>query len=75
VFAQRSDWDDSSIVAVHNFAGRDARAQLVLEGEGALVDLFNGEDHELDAGEVTLDLPPYGARWFRVRRPGRRVPP
>jgi trehalose synthase len=75
VFAQRSDWDGSSIVAVHNLACRDARAHLVLEGEGVLVDLFNDADHELDAGEVTLDLPPYGARWFRVRRPGRRVPP
>jgi len=26
-------------------------------------------------GEVTLELPPYGARWFRVRRPGARLPP
>jgi trehalose synthase len=75
VFAQRSDWDDSTIVAVHNFAGRDARARLVLGDEGLLVDLFHDEDHELDAGEVTLGLPPYGAHWFRVRRPGRRLPP
>ena len=75
VFAQRSDWEDSTIVAVHNFAGRDARARLVIEGEGALVDLFEHGEHELDRGEVTLDLPPYGAAWFRVRRPGRRVPP
>ncbi len=75
VFAQRSDWDDSTIVAVHNFAGRGARARLVLGDEGRLVDLFHDEDHELDAGEVTLDLPPYGANWFRVRRPGRRLPP
>ena len=75
VFAQRSDWEDSTIVAVHNFAGRDARARLVVEGEGALVDLFEHDDHELDGGEVELELPPYGAAWFRVRRPGRRLPP
>jgi trehalose synthase len=75
VFAQRSDWEDSTIVAVHNFAGRDARAHLVIEGEGALVDLFQHDEHELDGGEVELDLPPYGAAWFRVRRPGRRLPP
>jgi maltose alpha-D-glucosyltransferase/alpha-amylase len=75
VFAQRSDWDDSTIVAVHNFAGRDAHAQLVLEGDGALVDLFHDDDHELKAGEVTLDLSPHGAHWFRVRRPGSRLPP
>jgi maltose alpha-D-glucosyltransferase/alpha-amylase len=75
VFAQRSDWEDSTVVAVHSFAGRDARARLVVEGDGALVDLFEHEEHELDAGEVTVDLAPYGARWFRVRRPGRRLPP
>jgi maltose alpha-D-glucosyltransferase/alpha-amylase len=62
-------------VAVHNFAGRAARARLVVEGEGSLVDLFRDEEHELDAGEIELDLSPYGARWFRVRRPGRRLPP
>ena len=75
VFAQRSDWEDSTIVAVHNFADRDARARLVIEGEGALVDLFEHDEHELDGGEVELELPPYGARWFRVRRPGSRLPP
>ena len=75
VFAQRSDWEGSTVVAVHNFAGRDARARLVLGGEGALVDLFQDEEHELEGGEVTLELPPYGARWFRVRRPGQRLPP
>jgi maltose alpha-D-glucosyltransferase/alpha-amylase len=75
VFAHRSDWDDSTIVAAHNFAGREASARLVLGGEGTLVDLFHDAHHDLDAGEVTLELPPYGAHWFRVRRPGRRLPP
>jgi hypothetical protein len=62
-------------VAVHNLAARDASARLVLGGEGQLVDLFDDEDHELEAGEITLALPPYAGRWFRVRRPGRRLPP
>lgn len=75
VFAHRSDWEGSSIVAVHNLAARNASAHLVLEGEGELVDLFHDEDHALEAGEVTLDLPPYGASWFRIRRPGSRLPP
>jgi maltose alpha-D-glucosyltransferase/alpha-amylase len=75
VFAQRSDWDDSTIVAVHNLAGRDARARLELGGKGALVDLFHQEHHELEQGAVTLELPPYGAHWFRVGRPGQRLPP
>jgi trehalose synthase len=75
VFAHRSDWEGSSIVAVHNLAARNASAHLVLEGEGELVDLFHDEGHALEAGEVTVDLPPYGASWFRIRRPGSRLPP
>jgi trehalose synthase len=75
VFAQRSDWDGSTVVAVHNLAGRDASARLELGGQGELVDLFEEDDHELTAGAVTLELPPYGARWFRIRRPGQRLPP
>jgi maltose alpha-D-glucosyltransferase/alpha-amylase len=75
VFAHRADWDDSTVVAVHNLAGRDAGARLELGDDGALVDLFDDEQHELDDGAVTLDLPPYGAHWFRLRRPGQRLPP
>jgi trehalose synthase len=75
LFAQRSDWDGSTIVAVHSFAGRNSSARLVVGEEGTLVDLFQHKDHELGAGQATIDLPPYGARWFRVRRPGQRLPP
>lgn len=75
VFAQRSDWQGSTVVAVHNLAGRDARARIALDGEGALVDLFHDDEHQLEAGTVTLGLPPYGAHWFRLRRPGQRLPP
>jgi trehalose synthase len=75
VFAQRSDWDGSTVVAVHNLAGRETRARIELGGEGRLVDLFADDDHELEGGAVTLELGPYGAHWFRVRRPGQRLPP
>jgi maltose alpha-D-glucosyltransferase/alpha-amylase len=75
VFAQRSDWEGSTVVAVHNLAGRDALARLEVGGEGALVDLFHDDERQLDAGAVTIELPPYGGHWFRVRRPGRRLPP
>jgi trehalose synthase len=75
VFAQRSDWEGSTVVAVHNLAGREARARLELGGEGSLVDLFHDQEHALDEGAVSLELSPYDARWFRVRRPGRRLPP
>jgi maltose alpha-D-glucosyltransferase/alpha-amylase len=75
VFAQRSDWNESTVVAVHNLAARDAEARIDVGGEGALVDLFSDQDHELEGGAATLALGPYDARWFRVRRPGRRLPP
>jgi trehalose synthase len=75
VLAQRSDWDGSTVVAVHNLSGRETHALLELDGDGALVDLFENEDHELHAGTATLELAPYGAHWFRVRRPGERLPP
>jgi maltose alpha-D-glucosyltransferase/alpha-amylase len=75
VFAQRSDWNESTVVAVHNLAARDAEARIDVGGEGALVDLFSDEDHELEGGAATLGLGPYDARWLRVRRPGRRLPP
>ena len=75
VLAQRSDWEGSTVVAVHNLAGRDAHARLELDGDGSLVDLFHDEEHELDGGALSLELSPYDARWFRVRRPGRRLPP
>ena len=75
IFAQRSDWQGSTVVAVHNLSGQDRRASLDLGEDGTLVDLFHDRDHALQAGEVTLELAPYGAHWFRLRRPGERLPP
>ena len=75
VFAQRSDWEGSTVVAVHNLAGRDASARLELGGEGTVVNLFHDEEQDLQEGAFSLELPPYDARWFRVRRPGQRLPP
>lgn len=75
VFAHRADWDQSTVVAVHNLAGREAKAELKLDDRGTLIDLFAEEDLELERGAVTLELRPYDARWFRLRRPGQRLPP
>ena len=52
VFAHRADWDGSTIVAVHNLAGRGSEATLRLDAEGELVDLFGAESLRLD-GELT----------------------
>jgi trehalose synthase len=75
VFAHAAEWDGFTLVAVHNLADREARARLEPGGEGTMVDLFEYREHGLESAAVTLDLGPYDARWFRVRRPGQRLPP
>jgi maltose alpha-D-glucosyltransferase/alpha-amylase len=72
VIAHRCDWDGSTVVAVHELAGEKAEIDLPIDDGEALVDLFADADHPLPA---TLPLEPYAAHWFRVRRPGRRLPP
>jgi trehalose synthase len=63
VFAHRADWDDSTVVAVHNLSGREIETTLPLEDEGTLVDLLGEEDLE---APFTLALEPYGYRWYRL---------
>jgi maltose alpha-D-glucosyltransferase/alpha-amylase len=75
VFAHCAEWEGSTVVAVHNLAGRPAGARLEPGGEGVLVDLFEDEELPLARGAAALDLGPYEARWFRIRRPGQRLPP
>jgi maltose alpha-D-glucosyltransferase/alpha-amylase len=72
VLAHRCDWDGSTIVAVHELAGREAEVTVSVRDGEALVDLFADDEHELPA---TLTLEPYAAHWFRVRREGVRLPP
>ena len=42
---------------------------------GQAVDLFDGENATPADGTLTVPLDPYGARWFRLRRDGQRLPP
>ena len=72
VFAHRCDWRDSTVVAVHELAGEAVTVQLPVSDGEALVDLFGDFELELPA---KLELEPYAARWFRVRREGVRLPP
>ncbi len=69
VLAHRCDWDDSSVVAVHNLAGHDVTTRLPLEGDAPLVDLLGATDL---AAPYELELEPYGYRWYRV--PSPRLP-
>lgn len=72
VLAHRCDWQGSTVVAVHELGGKTVEVQLPVDDGEALVDLFTNEEHPLP---VTLTLDRYGAHWFRVRRPGERLPP
>ena len=72
VLAHRCDWEGSTIVAVHELAGREVEVTVPVEDGEALVDLFAEAEHPLPA---TLPLAPYAAHWFRVRREGVRMPP
>jgi glycosidase len=70
LFAHRCDWEDSSVIAIHNLGARPATAELPL-GAGAtgVHDLL--EDREERAGRggtLTVELDGYGGRWLRVRR-------
>jgi trehalose synthase len=65
VLAHRCDWDESTVVAVHNLAGHDVKTTLPIEEDGTLVDLLGAEDLE---PPFELALEPYGYRWYRLRR-------
>jgi trehalose synthase len=72
VLAHRCDWEGSTVVAVHELAGREATIALPISDGESLVDLAGDAEHALPA---TLTLDPYAAHWFRVRRAGVRLPP
>jgi len=72
VLAHRCDWEGETIVAVHELSGRPVRVTLPVQDGAALVDLFGDPEHPLPA---TLDLEPFAAHWYRIRRDGRRLPP
>jgi maltose alpha-D-glucosyltransferase/alpha-amylase len=74
VLAHRADWEGSTIVALHSFAGERLEARLEIDGEEA-VDLFGHDRLTPVDGAVTVALEPYGHRWLRLRRAGRRLPP
>jgi maltose alpha-D-glucosyltransferase/alpha-amylase len=69
VFAHRCDWEDRTIVAVHNLARRAAHAELALDPGDALQDLFGHRDARAgDDGRLDLDLEPHDHRWYAVER-------
>ena len=79
VLAHRSDWDGSTVVAVHNFGADPCRFDLPLDDLEDAVgadDLLDGSpEHSLDGPRLALTLERYGYRWLRIRRDGQRLSP
>jgi maltose alpha-D-glucosyltransferase / alpha-amylase len=69
VFAHSVEWQDGTVIAVHNLAAQGAQISLDLSehGAGRIVDLL--EQSVLEPAEdrrLQLDLGPYEFHWFRV---------
>ncbi|GAA0843723.1 alpha-amylase family protein [Streptosporangium amethystogenes subsp. fukuiense] len=73
VLAHRADADGRTVVAVHNFADREAQVELTLDGLDhceVLVDLLVDGTVKLPAGgRVKFPLEPYGTRWLTASAP------
>src|SRR4051794_20092075 len=74
LFAHRCDWDDSTVVAVHNLGEERAEATLDLGDDVVGVDdMLEARDHDLaKRGQLKVRLGRYGYLWLRVRREGDR---
>jgi maltose alpha-D-glucosyltransferase/alpha-amylase len=80
VLAHRCDWEDSTVVAVHNFSSSPVDVEVDLgdvEGIEELVDLLDGGGAQklTDAPLHSLRLGRYAHRWYRLRGPDTRNPP
>jgi maltose alpha-D-glucosyltransferase/alpha-amylase len=81
VLAHRCDWEDSAVVAVHNFTSAPVEVEADLgdvEGIEELVDLLDGgrgEEKLLDGRRHSFRLGRYEHRWYRLRGPDTRNPP
>jgi glycosidase len=69
VVAHRTDWQGSTVVAVHNLADAPAAAELNLGDDVVAVeDLLELREHRVRAGRLRTELGPYGYLWLRARR-------
>jgi len=76
VFAHRCDWEDRSLVALHNLAARAVSVDLRLDDCTTRQDLYDvlGEETVPVAadGSFTVKLPGYGHRWLRYVHGGQQ---
>ncbi|MBW3645936.1 MAG: trehalose synthase [Actinobacteria bacterium] len=79
VLAHRSDWEDGSVVAVHNLGDEPCIVdiELACDPHSTLVDLLDSgvATHPVAGDRLELQLERYGYRWFRVQPPSGRSAP
>jgi maltose alpha-D-glucosyltransferase/alpha-amylase len=76
VLIMRYDWDDHTVVVLHNFTDktRTPRIDGRFAGHRLLVDLLAKNDSRADAhGRHIVELPPYAYRWYRAGGIDRNV--
>lgn len=67
ILAIRYDYEGKSVVVLHNFANAERAANLSLKGSRKLYDLWNvRRDQAISGDKVSVRLPAYGYRWFRI---------
>jgi maltose alpha-D-glucosyltransferase/alpha-amylase len=81
VLVMRYEWDDHTLVTVHNFTAKprvvvlDDGAVAANSGTGELVDLLASNDSHADEnGRYIVQLQPYDYRWLRAGGIDRNVP-
>jgi hypothetical protein len=80
VLAMRYEWDDHTLVILHNFTPKPRAVALhqsavgANTGTGMLVDLLATNDSRVDDnGRYVVQLQPYDHRWFRAGGIDRNV--
>jgi trehalose synthase len=69
LFAQRVDWQGSTVVTVHNLGEDEAEADLELGDDvKGIDDLLELREHDLRKGRLHVKLARYGYLWLRLRR-------
>ena len=80
VLAHRSEWEDSSVIAIHNLSPDPRTVRVDVrppDGHDELTDLLDQGANvpHLDQGSLELKVDGYGYRWFRLQPAGRRTAP
>jgi glycosidase len=69
LLARRSDWQDSTVFAVHNLSPEPVATELDLGRDvRGVEDLLDRREHRVEGGSLRVALDGYGHLWLRARR-------